>query len=61
MTDYFELNEIDDSDVQMRFFTQTLIGEVKKWFKGLTAGSIADLEIFHRVFLNKWENKKIPL
>ena len=61
MTDYFELHEIDDYDVQMRFFAQTLIGEVKKWFKGLTTSSIADLAIFHRVFLNKWEKKKNPL
>ena len=61
MTDYFELHEIDDSDVQMRLFSQTLTREVKKRFKGLNPGSIIDLAVFHRVFLNKWENKKNPL
>ena len=58
MTDYFELHEIDESDVKMRLFAKTLTGEVKKQFKGVTAGSIADLAIFHRLFLNKWEKKK---
>ena len=58
MTDYFELHEIDDSNVQMRLFAQTLTGEVKKWFKGLNPSSIADLSIFHRLFFNKWEKKK---
>ena len=47
MTNYFELHEIDDDDVQMRLFAQTLIGEVKKWFKGFNAGSIVDLAVFH--------------
>ena len=42
----------------MRFFSQTLSGEVKKWFKGLKVGSIVDLAVFHRLFLNKWEKKK---
>ena len=53
--------KIDDSDVQMRLFAQTLTGAVKKWFKGLNPGSIVDLEVFHRLFLNKWEKKKNPL
>ena len=61
MTDYFELHEIDDVDVQMRLFAQTLTGEVKKWFKGLNYGSIADLAVFHRLFLNRWEKKRNPL
>ena len=29
MTDYFELNEIDEADVQMRLFAQTLARVVK--------------------------------
>ena len=61
MTDYFELHEIDYSDVKMRLFAQTLTGEVKKWFKGLNPRSIADLSVFHRLFLNKLEKKKNPL
>ena len=61
MKDYFELHEIDDFDVQMRIFSQTLTSEVKIWFKGLNPGSIADLAVFHRLFINKWEKKKNPL
>ena len=58
MVDYFELHEIDEADVQMRLFAQTLAGDVKKWFKGLPTGSIVDLAAFHRMFLNRWEKKK---
>ena len=61
MTDYCEIYEIDESDVQVRLFAQSLTGEVKKWFKKLAAGSIVDSAAFHRAFLNKWENKKNPL
>ncbi len=61
MTDYFELHETDESDVQMRLFAQTLIGDVKKWFKGLPANHIADLATFHRLFIDRWERKKNPL
>ena len=42
MTDYFELHEIDEADVQVRLFSQTLTGDVKNWFKGINAGSIVD-------------------
>ena len=61
IADYFELHEIDDFDVKMRLFAQTLTWEVKKWFKGLNPGSITDLAVFHGLFLNKWEKKKNPL
>jgi len=46
MTDYFELHEIDESDVQMRLFAQTLTGDVKKWCKGLPTTHIEDLDVF---------------
>jgi len=49
ITDYFELHEIDESDVQMRLISQKLIGDVKKWFKALPANHIADLAAFHRL------------
>ena len=58
MTDYFELHEIYKSDVQMRLFAQTLIGDVKKWFKGLPTNHVADLDAFHRLFIDRWEIKK---
>ena len=61
MFNYFELYEIDESDVQMRLFAQTLTGEVKKWFKALLEIHIANLEAFHRLFIIRWEKKKNPL
>lgn len=45
----------------MRFFSQSLTGEVKKWFKGLPTNSISDLAQFHDTFLRTWEVKKNPL
>ncbi len=41
----------------MRLFAQSLGGDVKKWFRGLPAGSIANLD----AFLVRWEIKKNPL
>jgi hypothetical protein len=35
MNDYFDLHEVDEADVQMRLFAQSLTGDVKKWYKGL--------------------------
>ena len=58
MIDYFELHEIDEVDVQMRLLAQTLAGDVNKWFKGLNAGIIVDLAVFHRIFINWWEKRK---
>jgi hypothetical protein len=61
MNDYFDLQEVDETDVQMRLFAQSLTGEVKKWFKALRPASINDLAAFHRSFLDRWEVKKNPL
>ena len=61
MNDYFDRNEIDDDSVNLRLFTQSLEGEVRKWFKGLTPHSINDLQAFHQTFFNKWEVKNNPL
>ena len=52
MTDYFELHEIDESDVQMRLFSQILTEGVKKWFKALPTNHIVDLAAFHRLFID---------
>jgi hypothetical protein len=46
MNDYLDLQEVDEVDVQMRLFTQSLTGDVKKWFKALPAASIHDLLAF---------------
>jgi cyclopropane fatty-acyl-phospholipid synthase-like methyltransferase len=61
MNDYFYLQEVDEVDVQMILFAQSLTGDVKKWFKALRHASIIDLAAFHRSFLDRWEVKKNPL
>ena len=53
MNDYFDLQEVDEADVQMRLFAQSLIGEVKKWYKGLCDTSVLDLNTFQRIFLDR--------
>ena len=42
----------------MRLFAQSLVGEVKKWFRTLPAGSILNSQHFEQIFLNKWQEKK---
>jgi hypothetical protein len=59
--DFVDLEEVDYEDEKMRLFSQSFIGEFKKWFKGLAAGSILDFPGFETVFLGKWEDKKKPL
>jgi hypothetical protein len=61
MNDYFDLHEVDEADFQMRLFSQSLIGDVKKWYKGLRVASILDLTAFQRIFLDRWEVKNNPL
>lgn len=59
--DFVDLEEVDYEDAKMRLFALSIVGEVKKWFKGLAAGSIPDFPGFEIVFLRKWEDKKNPL
>jgi hypothetical protein len=61
MNDYFDLQEVDEADVQMRLFAQSLTGDVKKWYKGLCVASVVDLTMFQIIFLDRWEVKKNPL
>jgi hypothetical protein len=61
MNDYFDLQEVDKVDVQMRLFAQSLTRDVKKWFKTLRVATIPDIIIFHQNFLDRWEVKKNPL
>lgn len=61
MNDVFDLQEVDEADVKMRLFAQSLGGDVKKWFRGLPTRSIANLDAFHETFLARWEIKKNPL
>jgi len=59
--DFIDLEEVDHEDVKMRLFAQSFSGEVKKWFRGLRAGSINTFQVFETTFLRKWEDKKNPL
>ena len=61
MEDSFDYMEIDDDIVKMRIFSQSLGGNVKKWFKGLPPNSIQDLPALYQTFINKWEVKANPL
>ena len=60
MEDSFDYIEIDDETIKMRIFTQSLGGDVKKWFKSLPPGSIQDLPALYQTFINKWEVKANP-
>ena len=40
--DFCDLEEVDYEDAKMRLFSQSFYGEVNKWFRGLTTGSIHD-------------------
>jgi len=41
----------------MRLFIHSFIGEVKKWFKALTPGSLHDWNELEDAFLRKWGSK----
>lgn len=61
MTTFFDLYEIDEEDVTIRLFVQTFGGEVRKWFRGLTARSIPTLDDLQKQFLDRREIRKDPL
>jgi hypothetical protein len=42
----------------MRMFVQSLDREVRKWFIGLHANSIANIDALDEVFLKLWGDKK---
>ena len=42
MEDYFENYEIDDEDVRMKIFVQSLTGDVRNWFRSLAANSLVN-------------------
>eukprot|EP01018_Ginkgo_biloba_P034759 Gb_09446 [translate_table: standard] len=49
---------IEHDDVYMRFFVQTLEGDVKKWFRDLTTNSIDSWETFKVSFMRQWGKKR---
>jgi hypothetical protein len=55
---YADNLNIENGDVWLRFFVQGLDGEARKWFKGLTPGSIDGIEALDDSFLRHWGNKK---
>jgi hypothetical protein len=59
--DFVDLEEVGYTDEKMRIFAQSLLGDVRKWFKSLPPMSIRDFVAFKRSFLNKWGDKKNPL
>lgn len=61
MQDHFENYEIDDDSVRMRIFVQSLTGDVRTWFRSLTANTITTPDELYQAFTNRWEKKKDPL
>lgn len=61
MIDYVENYEIDDDDVRMKVFVQSLTGDVSTWFRALPANTITDPEALYHTFLNRCEKKNDPL
>jgi hypothetical protein len=55
---YADNLNIENEDVWMRVFVQSLYGEVRKWFRGLAPGSIAGIEALDTVFLRQWGDRK---
>ena len=55
--DFVDLEEVDHEDEKLRLFTQSLLGEVRKWFKALPATSILNFSSFETLFLARWGDK----
>jgi hypothetical protein len=49
---------IENEYVWMRFFLQSLDGEARKWFRGLTPIYIVWIEALDDSFLRHWGDKK---
>ena len=55
---YVDNLNIENEDVWMRFFVQSLDGEAKKWFRILAPGSSVGIESIDDAFLRHWGDKK---
>jgi hypothetical protein len=55
---YVDNLNIENEDVWMRVFVQSLDGEARKWFRGLPLGSIVGIEALDDAFLRHWGDKK---
>ena len=54
---FIDLEEVDDEDVKMQLFTQSLSVEAKKWYKYLPPRSIRIFVVFQIIFLEIWDDK----
>ena len=59
--DFIDLEEVDDEDVKMQLFAQSLFGEAKKWYKYFPPSSIRSFAGFQTIFLESWDDKPSPL
>ena len=57
---WIDPEEVDYDDVKVRLFSQTLDGEVRKWYKNLLDDSILSYQAFKYYFKEKWADKKNP-
>jgi hypothetical protein len=55
---YADNQNIENEDVWMRVFVQSLFGEARKWFMGLAPRSIIGIEALYEDFLRHWGDKK---
>jgi hypothetical protein len=55
---YADNLNIENEDVWMRVFVQSLDGEVRKWFRRLAHRSIVGIEALDSAFLRQWGDKK---
>lgn len=60
MNDFSGLEEVNDDAVKIRLFSQSLMGEVNKWYMELPTRSMVDLPQLHQFFITRWETKKYP-
>ena len=49
---------MEQLDVVMRFFVQSLYGEAKNWFKGIPNAAITTSEELENSFIEKWGQKR---
>ena len=55
---YANNQNIEEKDVWMRMFVQSLDGEVKKWFRELPINSITIIEELQDIFMRQWGDTK---
>ena len=61
VTNFIDLEEIENDDAKMCIIAQFFSGEVKKWFRSLGSGTIGTSQQLIDLFMEKWEEKKNPL